>query len=68
MTEDTQRYFAEVQFNYDAPIYDGDPTNLDELAALEEFNLADALQEHLDEFFDGIDSLHVKVSAVHKTK
>lgn len=68
MTDDKQRYFVELQFNYSAPIYDGDPTNLDELAALEEFNLADALQEHLDEFFDDVDSLHVKVSAVHKIK
>lgn len=69
MTQDSQRYFVELQFNYSGRVFDGDPTDLDQLATLEEFGLAEALENHLNEFYPSdVDNVQVKVSAVRNAK
>jgi hypothetical protein len=66
---DKQKYHIEVQFNYHGEVFDGDPTDLDELAKLEENGLAEALTEHLNDFFyHGVENVYVNVSAVRTVK
>lgn len=68
MTDNTQRYFINVQFNYEGEVYDGDPTDLNELAALEQHSIQESLERYLDDWFNGgIDGFYVKVDAVRKT-
>lgn len=67
MTENKQRYFIDIQFNYEGEVYDGDPTDLKELSALEQHSIQESLERYLDEYFsDGIDGFYVKVDAVRK--
>ena len=63
-----QRFHIEVQFNYDGEVFDGDPGDLDELAQLEEYGLAEVLQVHLDGFFNNVQNVYVNVSAVRDVK
>lgn len=65
---DKQRFFAELQFNYNGKVYDGDPTDLDQLAALENYGLDVALESFLKDFFDDIENLNVTISAVRPTR
>lgn len=68
MTSNTQRYFIDIQFNYEGEVYDGDPTDLKELAELEQHSIKESLQRHIDDWFsDGIDGFYLKVDAVRKT-
>lgn len=68
MTSNTQRYFIDIQFNYEGEVYDGDPTDLKELSALEQHSIQESLERYLDEYFtDGIDGFYLKVDAVRKT-
>ena len=63
----TQRFFVEVEFNYVGKVYDGDPTDLEQLAALEQFSISPVLSGHLAELFpDGIENFHLKISSVRK--
>lgn len=66
--EHRQRYYLELNLNYEGKVYDGDPTDLDQLAKLEEYGLAEALEQFMSEFFESVENVTATVSAVRPTR
>lgn len=59
MTGD-QKFTVDVQFTFEAPVFDGDPTDLFELADLEEKSVAETILQQ----FDDSEIQSIKVTAV----